>query len=384
VSAVTDMSYMMPVNGSDLTGNFYYHTDPISFSPESFNADLSNWDVSSVTDMEGAFFNAKSFNSAIGGWDVRKVTIMARMFENAESFNNALVWDSSSVTTMKKMFSGATVFNSELIFETSNVVTMANMFYESAFDVDISAWNVASVTDFQYMFSSAPFSSLLCWDLDFTKYINLDGIFSDDDASATAWLDPDAAKCACAAGEFYDGAACVACEAGTVSHGKTESCVSCTDLLCPPSPSPTTTAMPTLTPAPTSSSKPSAEPTLAPTANPTMTRITEISSTYVSSPSLKAETLFVEEIYLNGVALAQTSRRLESTNGAMSGVIEELSTEQKTQALEQKTQGLEQKTQSLELKAMRTLIEKLEAQNDAFQIKIQELEARLHAKGTDN
>jgi len=367
VSAVTDMSYMMLVNGSDLTGNFYYYyTDPISFSPESFNADLSNWDVSSVTDMEGAFYNAKSFNSAIGGWDVRKVTTMARMFEDAESFNNALVWDSSSVTTMKRMFSGATVFNSELIFETSNVVTMARMFYESAFDVDISAWNVASVTEFQYMFSSAPFSPMLCWDLDFTKYINLDGIFSDDDdASTTAWLDPDAAKCACAAGEFYDGAACVACKAGTVSHGKTESCVSCTDLLCPPSPSPTATAMPTLTPAPTSSSKPSAEPTLAPTANPTMTRITEISSTYVSSP-----TFYAEEIYLNGVALAQTSRRLDSTNGAMSGVIEELSTEQKTQ-------GLEQKTQSLELKAMRTLVEKLE-------IKIQELEARLHAKGTDN
>jgi hypothetical protein len=80
--------------------------------------------------------------------------------------------------------------------------------------------------------------------------------------------------------------------------------------------------------------------------------------------------LYAEEIYLNGVPLSQASRRLESTNGAMSGVIEELSTEQKTQALEQK--------------AMRTLIEKLEAQNDAFQIKIQELEARLHAKGTDN
>jgi len=372
VSAVTDMSYMMLVNGSDLTGNFYYYNDPISFAPESFNADLSNWDVSSVTDMEGAFYNAKSFDSAIGGWDVRKVTTMARMFEDAKSFNNALIWDSSSVTTMKKMFSGATVFNSELIFETSNVVTMAEMFLESAFDVDISAWNVASVTDFQDMFHGAPFSSPLCWDLDFTKYINLEGIFSDDDASATAYLDPDAAKCACAAGEFYDGAACMTCEFGTVSHGKTESCVSCTDLLCPPSPSPTTTAMPTLTPAPTSSSKPSAEPTLAPTANPTMTRITEISSTYVSSP-----TLYAEEIFMNGVPLSQASRRLESTNGAMSGIIEELSTEQKTQALEQKTQ-------SLELKAMRTLLKKIEAQNDAFQNKIQELEARLHAKGTDN
>jgi len=80
---------------------------------------------------------------------------------------------------------------------------------------------------------------------------------------------------------------------------------------------------------------------------------------------------------MNGVPLSQASRRLESTNGAMSGIIEELSTEQKTQALEQKTQ-------SLELKAMRTLLKKIEAQNDAFQNKIQELEARLHAKGTDN
>jgi len=358
VSTVTDMSYMMLVNGSDLTGNFYYSVDSVSFSPDSFNADLSYWDVSSVTDMEGAFYKAKSFNSAIGAWDVRKVKSMERMFENAESFNTPLVWETSSVTTMKKMFQEADAFNAELIFDTSNVLTMASMFRYSAFDVDISAWNVASVTNFHKMFYGAPFSPVLCWDLDFSEYINLDEIFSDDDASATAWIDPDAAKCACGAGEYYDGAACVACESGTTSQGKTESCVSCTDLLCPPSPSPTNTAMPTATPAPSSSPKPSSEPSAVRTAKPTAVIITEITSTSISSP-----TFYAEEIYLNGVAFSQASRRLESTNDLVSGEVEKL---------------------RVEMKVMMTLIKKLETTKILHQTKIHELEARLRAKGTDN
>jgi uncharacterized protein YjbJ (UPF0337 family) len=325
---------------------------------------------------------------------------MERLFQNAMSFNNPLVWDSSSVTTMTKMFFDASAFNAELVLDTTNVMSMALMFRYSAFDVDISAWNVASVTNFHTMFYGAPFSHVLCWDLDFSEYINLDEIFSDDDASATAWIDPDAAKCACGAGEYYDGAACVACESGTTSQGKTESCVSCRDLLCPPSPSPTNTAMPTVTPAPTSSPKPSAEPTLVPTANPTMTRITEISSTYVSS-----STLYAEEIYLNGVAFSQASRRLESTKDMVSGEVEKMRVEMETmmtlikkleahasRRLESSKDMVSDEVEKMrvEMETMMTLIKKLEANSEEMvaadkfhRTKIQELETRLRVKVTD-
>jgi surface protein len=43
---------------------------------ETFNQDISKWDVSKVTDMRAMFLNATSFNQDIGSWDVGKVTDM--------------------------------------------------------------------------------------------------------------------------------------------------------------------------------------------------------------------------------------------------------------------------------------------------------------------
>ena len=63
--------------------------------------------------------------------------------------------------------------------------------------------------------------------------------------------DSSAAKCACVADEYYNGTACVACAAGTISFGQTESCMSCTNTLCPPSPAPTASLPPTTSLAPT-------------------------------------------------------------------------------------------------------------------------------------
>jgi surface protein len=38
-----------------------------------FNEDLSNWDISSVTNMQGMFAGATSFNQNLGNWDIRNV-----------------------------------------------------------------------------------------------------------------------------------------------------------------------------------------------------------------------------------------------------------------------------------------------------------------------
>ena len=45
-----------------------------------FNQDISSWDVSSVTSMEGMFAGATSFNQNISSWDVSNVTNMDRCF----------------------------------------------------------------------------------------------------------------------------------------------------------------------------------------------------------------------------------------------------------------------------------------------------------------
>lgn len=82
---------------------------------ESFNQNISGWDVSNVTDMEKMFEEASSFNVNIGNWTVSNVTDMSDMFSEASSFNQDLgSWDVSNVTDMDKMFEEASSFNQDL------------------------------------------------------------------------------------------------------------------------------------------------------------------------------------------------------------------------------------------------------------------------------
>ena len=57
------------------------------YKASSFNRDLSNWDVSRVTDMRGMFREAHSFNGDLRNWDVSRVTNMEGMFYRANRFN---------------------------------------------------------------------------------------------------------------------------------------------------------------------------------------------------------------------------------------------------------------------------------------------------------
>ena len=45
--------------------------------------DISNWDVSNVTDMNHMFEDATSFNQSLNKWNVSNVTNMAWMFSVA-------------------------------------------------------------------------------------------------------------------------------------------------------------------------------------------------------------------------------------------------------------------------------------------------------------
>lgn len=56
----------------------------------SFNEDLSNWDVSHVTDMSYMFSDATSFNGNVSAWNTSSVTSMFAMFYRAFSFNQDL------------------------------------------------------------------------------------------------------------------------------------------------------------------------------------------------------------------------------------------------------------------------------------------------------
>ena len=60
------------------------------FDASSFNADVSGWDVSDVTDMYYMFFGASSFNADISGWNVSGVADMQDMFHSADAFDQNL------------------------------------------------------------------------------------------------------------------------------------------------------------------------------------------------------------------------------------------------------------------------------------------------------
>ncbi|MEO2051258.1 MAG: BspA family leucine-rich repeat surface protein, partial [Allomuricauda sp.] len=131
-------------------------------SNEVFNQDISAWDVSSVTLMGSMFYNAKAFNQDIGGWDTSNVTNMSLMFASADSFNQDISgWDVSNVTKMNSMFRGALAFNQDISgWDVSNVTEMNNMFKSaSAFDQDLGNWLVQNVTDMNEMFDDSGISA---------------------------------------------------------------------------------------------------------------------------------------------------------------------------------------------------------------------------------
>ena len=69
------------------------------------SAEMKDWDVSSVTNMNSMFNQASAFNADLSSWDVSSVTTMGYMFYQASVFNADLSsWNVSSVTTMYRMF----------------------------------------------------------------------------------------------------------------------------------------------------------------------------------------------------------------------------------------------------------------------------------------
>ena len=85
------------------------------FANDPIRSDITNWDVSSVTDLAFMFENNIGFNQPISNWNVSEVTLMPWLFSGAASFNQPIgSWDISKVTDMHGMFFGATSFQQDL------------------------------------------------------------------------------------------------------------------------------------------------------------------------------------------------------------------------------------------------------------------------------
>ena len=124
--------------------------------------DISSWNVSAVTTLEGLFTDATAFNQPLGSWDVSQVTSLAWMFLGATSFNQPLnSWSTANVTSLFGTVFGASSFNQPLgTWNTSGVTEMTSTFRDAAaFDQPLGTWSVASVVDATEMFTGAALSA---------------------------------------------------------------------------------------------------------------------------------------------------------------------------------------------------------------------------------
>ena len=116
-SAITDMSNLF--SAIDIR----YQYDDI---------DISNWDVSNVTNMNSMFYSYYNFNCDLSKWDVSKVEDMSDMFNNCGNFEGKGLenWDVSNVKYMDKMFSYCVNFTGKGLenWNIRNVTRMNDIF----------------------------------------------------------------------------------------------------------------------------------------------------------------------------------------------------------------------------------------------------------------
>ena len=125
--------------------------------------DISDWNVSNVTDMHYMFSDCEELESVgdISKWDVSSVTNMSYMFCGCKKLKSVVdisKWDVSNVTNMEFMFNSCNNFNQDLSgWNVSKVIYMGGMFYDcKSFNQDISKWNVSNVRHNLSMFYNCP------------------------------------------------------------------------------------------------------------------------------------------------------------------------------------------------------------------------------------
>ena len=149
-SAITDMSFLF-----------------LNINVIIDNIDVSNWDVSNVTTMEGLFNNCKKFNCDLNKWDVSNVKDMKYMFYNSGNFDCDLSnWDVSKVENMYTMFEGCSKFKGKGLenWDVSKVENISYMFFDCInFDCDLSNWNVNNVKNMEHMFYNCNLKNTPKW-----------------------------------------------------------------------------------------------------------------------------------------------------------------------------------------------------------------------------
>jgi surface protein len=112
------------------------------------NGSISNWNISNISTLTTSFSNCQLFNKSLSSWNTSNVITMIGTFQSCFNFNQDISsWNTANVTNMQTMFSGATNFNQPIItsgsqWDVSKVTSMQAMFNNTAFNQDLSSWQL--------------------------------------------------------------------------------------------------------------------------------------------------------------------------------------------------------------------------------------------------
>ena len=153
VSNITDMSYLF-MGGDPVQ---YLHEHPVL---SKFDGDISEWNVSNVTNMKYMFAKCQytGKNGDISDWKVSNVNDMEGMFADSNYNGDISDWDVSNVTNMFGVFFNSK-FNGDISnWDVSNVKRFTHMFRNSEFNGDISNWQINPVAKRRMdgMFTNSP------------------------------------------------------------------------------------------------------------------------------------------------------------------------------------------------------------------------------------
>ena len=170
----SDYEIKLWLDPADKTAYYYAETEKVYLNADSsrmfyteyvnkikniLDIDLSNFDTSKVTNMDGMFYSMSNLTTLnLSNFDTSKVTNMHYMFNGMSNLTTLDLsnFDTSKVTDMSYMFRGMSNLTSLDLsnFDTSKVTNMQGMFCDMSnlASLDLSNFDTSKVTDMSYMF----------------------------------------------------------------------------------------------------------------------------------------------------------------------------------------------------------------------------------------
>ena len=158
---ISDVSVTVNVASSGGGGKFGAGLSGVSFRTHADTIDFSNFDISTITDMNSMFTTCTSLKSLdLSGWNTNNVTDMGYMFNSCNNLKNLNIsgFNTSKVTHFGGMFTNCSSLTSLDLshFDTSKATYMGSMFQGcwNLETLDISSFDIGryDIKDLSQMF----------------------------------------------------------------------------------------------------------------------------------------------------------------------------------------------------------------------------------------